>query len=30
MWLVDYLKSNKIEFVNFNMAIKELEENKHT
>ncbi len=24
MWLVEYLKSNKIEFVNFNQAIKEL------
>jgi hypothetical protein len=29
MWLVEYLKSNKIEFVNFNMAIQELEENKN-
>lgn len=27
MWLVDYLKINKIEFVNFDMAIKELENN---
>jgi len=25
MWLVEYLKTNKIEFVNFDMAIKELE-----
>jgi len=25
MWLVEYLKSNKIEFVNYDMAIKELE-----
>lgn len=25
MWLVDYLKTNKIEFVNFKMAIEELE-----
>jgi hypothetical protein len=25
MWLVDYLKANKVEFVNFNQAIKELE-----
>ncbi len=25
MWLIEYLKTNKIEFVNFNMAIAELE-----
>ncbi|MEI6021928.1 MAG: hypothetical protein WCR21_12435, partial [Bacteroidota bacterium] len=25
MWLVDYLKTNKIDFVNFKMAIDELE-----
>ena len=25
MWLVDYLKTNKIDFVNFKMAVKELE-----
>ncbi|MDO9001549.1 MAG: hypothetical protein Q7W45_17410 [Bacteroidota bacterium] len=28
MWLVDYLKNNNIEFVNYNMAINELEVNK--
>jgi hypothetical protein len=27
IWLIDYLKTNKIEFVNFNMAINELEKN---
>lgn len=27
MWLVEYLKSNKIEFTNFELAIKELEDN---
>jgi hypothetical protein len=27
MWLIDYLKSNKIEFVNYRQAIKELEKN---
>ncbi|MBL7911123.1 MAG: hypothetical protein JNJ41_08735 [Bacteroidia bacterium] len=28
MWLVEYLKANKIEFVNYEMAINELENNK--
>jgi hypothetical protein len=28
MWLIDYLKQNKIEFVNFNQAINELENKK--
>jgi hypothetical protein len=28
MWLIEYLKKNKIEFVNFNTAISELENNK--
>lgn len=27
VWLVEYLKTNKVQFVNFNSAIKELEEN---
>ena len=27
MWLVEYLKQNKIEFVNYNQAIAELERN---
>ena len=29
MWLVEYLKQNKIEFVNFNNAVKALEDNFH-
>ena len=30
IWLVDYLKTNKIEFVNFDLAIKELEQKQKT